>query len=333
MTGPHHDISSGAYPGQVSGPQPVPSAPWPAGTGPHAVPSGPHAVPAAPQQSTAGPPGGWSYGLPPGARPELVNTPIGQAGALANSAWQQRADRRVPFPALVAVELRKLFGTVSDRIMLALAPLYLAGVTLFGLLTVASAPATAAQQVLGAVVGAEFGGMLVHATVIKVIGGEWHYRSVQLTLLLQPSRLRYAAAQAGALGVVWLTLTAAEFGVFYPVAVSHIGQSGFQLYLNQRIGWVLAVIAVGNLLSLLVCLAVALLLPNPTAGITVYYVVTVLLAFRFEPWPVVWFLDPFGLLNLLAGTRSDALPVLTGTLLLAGVLTLGVLSLRGRDAR
>src|SRR5207248_2343310 len=127
--------------------------------------------------------------------------------ALANSSWQQRAARRVPFPALVLVELRKLFGTVSDRIMLALAPLYLAGVTLFGVLTVAQTPATAAQQVLGAVVGGEFGAMLVHATIVKVISGEWHYRSVQLTLLLQPSRLRYAAAQAGALSLVWLVLT------------------------------------------------------------------------------------------------------------------------------
>jgi hypothetical protein len=309
----------------VTGPYPQPD---PTRLDPSA--SGPYPVQHAPDNA---PPGGWSYGPPPGVLPDLANTPIGQAGSLGNSNWQAKAAKGAPFPILVLAELRKLVGTFSDRLMLALAPLLLVGATIGGLqISIGLTPASAAVQVLGLVIAVEAGHLMVHTTLIKTMCGEWHYRSVQLTLLLQPRRLRFVAAQVSMLAVIWVVLTALQFLVFYPLATSWIGGTGFQLYLDQRIGWVLGITALGTFLSLLFCLVVTYLLPNPTAAVTVYFIGKIGVGLLLTN-AMLSYLSPYASLQVLAGFTDDVVPAITGTLLWIGLLVLGVVLTQRRDAR
>ncbi|GAA0648857.1 hypothetical protein GCM10010174_85430 [Kutzneria viridogrisea] len=342
--GPVPDISapqnvpSGPYPtggyvvpGQapvpdISAPQNVPTGPYPAPTG-----TGPYPVPL--QDPAAAPPGGWSYGPPPGVRPDLLNTPIGQAGALANSDWQAKASRGASFPVLVLAELRKLVGTFSDRLIIALSPLLLVGVTLLGVqLSVTLGPSSAASQLLGLLIAVEAGHLMVHTTIIKTMCGEWHYRSIQLTLLLQPRRLRFAAAQVSMLGLVWIALTVLQFLVFYPIATSWIGHTDFQLYLDQRMGWVFGLTALGTLLSLLFCLVVTYLMPNPTAAVTVYFLGKFGVGL-FLANPILNYINPYAALNLATGSSDDVLAACTGTALWIALLWLGIGVNQRRDAR
>src|SRR5690606_24857260 len=76
--------------------------------------SGPMTAPTVPPGPPPGPPPGMPAGPPPGPPAPPMNP---------------RALQRTGFPTLVLVELRKLAGTLSDRILLALAPVVLVGVT------------------------------------------------------------------------------------------------------------------------------------------------------------------------------------------------------------
>ena len=89
-----------------------------------------------------------------------------------------QALRRTPFPTLVLVELRKFTGTLSDRILLALAPVVLVGITvlIYNAGSYASYYGSAADQISPAYYGVRVGALLFHAALIKLVAGEWQHR-------------------------------------------------------------------------------------------------------------------------------------------------------------
>lgn len=195
----------------------------------------------------------------------------------AHVPWALRASQSSSFPRLVAVEARKLVGTRSDKIVMAFAPLFLVGVML--LLTLPQTNlASAGRQLQPMLVVIQLGLLLVFATVIKLVAGEWQYKSVQPTLLVQPSRMRYLMAQAMVLVGVWLVCTLFTF-ILYPALIKMTADGlNHDYLLDERPGWVLGVTMLSTALVLLTALIVSLLIPNTGGSLTVFFIVVPLLA-------------------------------------------------------
>ncbi|WP_214406098.1 hypothetical protein [Pseudonocardia lacus] len=247
-----------------------------------------------------------------------------------------RASRRIPFPVLVRVELRKLTGTLSDRILLAFAPVVLVGVTVLVHIGSDDADeyAAAAAQINPTYYGVRVGHVLLHAVLIKLIAGEWQHRSAQPTLLAQPSRPRYFLAQAAVVGLLWLVAAGLQIATSFLVAPGAVAATGATYLLGYRPGWVVAVCLLGSLLTVLVALTVAMLLPNAAGALAVYFVaVPVMLTLGgLAPAVFVW-LDPVTAAATLA-TRSAVSgpgPVAVSLLLWAGLLGLAVQRVLRRD--
>ncbi|RDI19234.1 hypothetical protein [Lentzea flaviverrucosa] len=195
----------------------------------------------------------------------------------APGPWAARAARSSSFWRLVAVEARKLVGTRSDKIVMACAPVFLLGLmALFTLLQ--TNLASAGRQLQPMLMVIQLGLLLVFATVIKLVAGEWQYKSVQPTLLVQPSRLRYLLAQGTVLAGVWLACSLFTF-VLYPLMIKSAAQGINHNYLlGSRPGWVLGVTMLATAQVLLTALIVSLLIPNTGGSLTVFFVVVPLLA-------------------------------------------------------
>jgi hypothetical protein len=240
-----------------------------------------------------------------------------------------RAIRRTPFPTLVRVELRKLTGTVSDRILLALAPVALVGVTLLihTASDYASTYASAAGQISPTFYTVRVGHVLLHAVLIKLIAGEWQHRSAQPTLLAQPSRARYFLAQATVVLMLWLVAAVLQLGTTLLVAPGAISDVGATYVLDHRTGWVVGVCVLGSLMTIVVALTVAMLVPNAAGALAVYFTtVPVMLTISgLAPQIFAW-IDP--------STPTAALAVLSavdgaGPVIVSLVLWLGLLGLAG----
>jgi hypothetical protein len=337
---PQHpwETPTGYRPGQPGASQPVPYT-GPPVSGPHSGPSGPAVQPSGPVAQSGPYPAAtktdWTYGLPPGVRPDLLKSPLGQHGAMAGSAWEQRGRRATAFLFLVVVEFRKLTATLSDRLLLALSPLALGLATWYVTTDTTSAPTTAAFQVFGLIVACQVGPIPVYTVVLKTFSGEWHYRSVQLTLLLQPRRTRYAAAQLVTVIVLWLIMGLIQFGLFFWLKRASLSTQPFQDYLGARPLWVLAVGLLASALSLLFLLCIAFLLRNPTAAVTTYLLLSGLYLFRATstPPPFLPYVDPWQPANLLTGLTVDPLPSITSGALLLGAVVTGLVVVARRDAR
>ena len=341
MTGPHYGQPPAGHSGPVEGlpyqgsypPVGIPSGPYPlAHSGPQPYPAAGQSGPQAVTQQQE-----WTYGLPPGVRPDLLKSPLGQHGAMAGTAWEQRGHRKTAFIRLVIVELRKLAGTMSDRLLLALAPLALVGVTLYAATMVnADYGTTAALQVTGLTLAAHFGQIPLYTAVLKTFSGEWHYRSIQLSLLLQPNRRRYATAQLAAVLLLWLVAAAVQFAIFYPVRSATTQNAGnFQDFIGPRPLWVVGVSLLASLLSLLFVLAVTFLISNPTAGVTAYLILAGLYYFRYDTShpKLIDYVDPWQPATLLAGKTLDPWPAVTSGALLLTAVGIGLFLLGRRDAR
>lgn len=338
----------GAYPGPsgpsgpgVSGPQQFGgSGPYPGNpsvSGAYSMgPDGSGAYPGVPGQ---GPDGGWSYGLPTGPRPDLLQTPIGQAGALRGASWQQNAVRGAGYPSLVWAELRKLFATMSDRVLMILAPIMLIGSIVSSAVALTSGGASVADQAGPLPMALSTGLIFLHIAIIKAFTGEWHYRSVQLSLLLQSSRAKYLSAQFGAITVVWFVVTGITFAVFLPMRGIGIDSAIFQYHLNDRILWFLGATALTAAIGMMWCMVIATLIPHPTAAIVVYFVLTYLLAMINAvmtsvqiPAGAVW-VSPYALSMYYIGKADSVLPGIVWAVGLLVLLALGTSFVYRRDAR
>lgn len=346
MTGdPQYGPSGHSYPAQQG---PAPQHPWEQPGG-GSMPPGPRytgsypSQPARPQQSGPFPPQqsaktDWTYGLPPGVRPDLLRAPLGQHGSMAGSAWEQRGNQATMFARLVLVELRKLAGTLSDRLLLMLAPVALLVVTWYSATQVLPEGQTSATaQIFGVLLACHLGPVLLYTVVLKTFSGEWHYRSIQLTLLLQPRRIRYGAAQLTAVLLVWLGIALIQYGMYFGIKYYSFtsGQLAgkFQGFLLERPLWLLGVTLLASFLSLLFLFAIAFLVPNPTAAVAIYLVSSGLYLFRLQDLPVLGYLDPWQPASLLAGAVSDPVPAITSAALLITAVVAGFVALSRRDAR
>ena len=266
-----------------------------------------------------------------------MNTaPSGTAAAGPAMGGPVAATRRTPFPVLVGVELRKLTGTLSDRILLLLAPVALVGVTVLIHIgsDYASRYASAAGQISPTFYAVRVGHVLLHAVLIKLIAGEWQHRSAQPTLLVQPSRARYFLAQATVVLLLWLVAAALQLATTFLVAPGAVAATGATYVLDQRTGWVIGVCVLGSLLTILVALTVAMLVPNAAGALAVYFVtVPVMLTISGLAPEVIAWLDPStatAALATLAAVEGPG-PVVVSLVLWAGLLGLAGYRVARRD--
>lgn len=320
---------------------------WPAGHGPVGQGAGPVAVPAQLPGASAGTVApGWTgpaaAPIPPAPGPlgaaSSVQQPAGPPPVPAPPGGGSfaAASRRTGFLTLVLVELRKLTGTLSDRILLALAPIVLIGVTVL-IHTgsdYASAYASAAGQISPTFYTVRVGHLLLHAVLIKLIAGEWQHRSAQPTLLAQPSRARYFLAQATVVLLLWLLAAVLQLVTTLLVAPGAISGVGATYLLGYRPGWVIGVCVLGSLLTILVALTVAMLVPNAAGALAIYFAtVPVMLTISgLAPQVFAW-VDPSSAtaaLATLAAVDGPA-PVIVSLLLWAGLLGLAGYRVACRD--
>lgn len=299
---------------------------------PVAQPSGPYPVA---QQPVAQQTAEWTYGLPPGVRPDLLKSPLGQHGSMPRTAWEQRGAAKTAFARLVIVELRKLAGTMTDRLLLLLAPIVLVAAAWFGTTINAGYSTSAATEVIGIVLAAHVGLLPLFTTVLKTFSGEWHYRSIQLSLLLQPNRSRYAAAQLVSVLLLWLLAALVLFAVYYPLKSSMMAGTDFPDFVGPRPLWVLGISLLASGLGLLFVLAITFLIANPTAAVTIYLLLAG--AFGYRYWPdrpeLMTYVDPWQPASLLAGSTANIWPTITSSTLLFVAVGAGLFALRTRDAR
>ncbi|MFC4947646.1 hypothetical protein [Pseudonocardia sp. GCM10023141] len=301
----------GGYPQQAPAPGPV----WPRPGPPQGM-----------QQRQFAPP---AYAPPPPS-PAMPPVPAGPQGGF------EAASRRTGFPTLVLVELRKLTGTLSDRILLILAPLVVIGITVLVQTgsKYASSHASAADQISPTFYAVRAGHVLFHAALIKLIAGEWQHRSAQSTLLAQPSRRRYFLAQGAVVLVLWFLGAALQILITFLIAPGATTGVGATYLLGYRVGWVIGVSVLGTLLTILVALTVAMLVPNAAGALAVYGIsVPVMMTISGLAPQVFTWLDPStptAALATLAPIGGPA-PVIVSLLLWAALLALAGYRVSRRD--
>ncbi|MEJ3655948.1 hypothetical protein WEH80_23555 [Actinomycetes bacterium KLBMP 9759] len=275
---------------------------------------------AAPQQAAA-------YSQTPAPTP--APAPAGPAGD-----WQMRASKRAGFGTLVAVEFKKLAGTLSDKILLVTGPLFAILITLL-VLSSQSNLTTVTNQISPLAYLARIADVILHVTVIKLVAGEWQHRSVQPTLLMQPSRQRYALAQAVVVFTIWLGAALLEIALFFPLIANRAAAINHGYLLDQRVGWVIAVALLGTGLTMAVALVTAMLLPNAAASITVYVLVVLGMMILVASLPdFMSYIDPVQPMMALAGTAevTNTASVITSSVMLVGLLGLGMWNISRREA-
>ncbi|MBB5923049.1 hypothetical protein FHR81_004116 [Actinoalloteichus hoggarensis] len=276
----------------------------------------------------------WSAGAQPNpAGPQQHGPAVGTGPATgAAPEWAGRAARRTGFLTLVHVELRKLVGTRSDRVVLLLAPVLFFGVMVF-VVSIDPRMYGAFEQMIPFYAAAQIGQLLLHAALIKLVAGEWQYKSVQPTLLMQSSRLRYLLAQGSVLGLVWLVTTAASFLALPLIVEAAVTPANFTYLLGHRLPWVLGVIAVGLGQALIASLAIALLVPNTAGALVAYFLLMPSLAIAQLALPDVfgWF-APLELARFMITPDADIVPGIVSGVVWVSLFAIGVVQLTQRDA-
>jgi hypothetical protein len=277
-----------------------------------------------PQQAPVMPP-------PPHQQAWSQPAPVPQGQALG---WEARASKRAGFGTLVAVEFRKLAGTRSDKILLVAGPLFAILVT-FSVAMGQDDLTTAKSQIMPLALLVRIADVVLHVTLIKLVAGEWQYRSVQPTLLMQPSRVRYALAQAVVVLAVWAGTAILEIGLYYPLLHARADAINHGFLLDHRFGWVLGVAVLGTGLTIAVALAIAMVLPNSAGAITVYVIAVLglMILIGFLPEVVSW-IDPAQPMMALAGVSrvTSTGSVITSSVMIVLLFGYGLWSTARRDA-
>lgn len=245
-----------------------------------------------------------------------------------------RASRRTGAPQLVLAELRKLSGTLPDRILLIVGPLVLIAVNLLLINRSAQVAGniTAADQIGRALLGLGAGPTVVLAALIRLVAGDWEHRSAHSTLLVQPSRVRYLLAQTLVAAIVWLVLAVLQTVcvlITAPISAHHAGTVSL---LGERVGWVVGLCLLGTFAATAVALVCAMLLPNSVAAIALYVVsVPVVSGLGVVAPQVFRWIDPLTPVFGLAGYRP-LYPAVTSVLLWTGLAAAACWQVLRRDA-
>ena len=237
------------------------------------------------------------------ADPTPASMPESMAASMADS--MASAARPIPFRRLVRVEFGKLGDTLSGRVLLITGPLLLVFLNLVVILGTPQG-GSLANQIGVTVVLIQFGQMGIHAAVIKSVAGEWLYRGVQPTLLLQPSRSRYFLAQTAVAGLLWLGCSILQLActlILTPIAAAN---NEMPYLLGDRLGWVCAVCLFGSLLVMSVAVTASMLLLNPAGALAMYFVAVPMMAILASVVPALSWVNPFTAASELA-TMSDYL--------------------------
>jgi len=203
---------------------------------------------------------------------------MSELGILGHDAGHT-ACRPVPFGRLVLVEARKMVDTRAAKVLIAIVVV----------LTVAAIGAR------GTVVGPELRrllttagvgyGTLLPAIAILAVTGEWTHRSVMTTFTLEPRRGRVLAARC--LPPLFATVLAVLFALVVAIVATVVTAAvqgvpaEWDLAPVTLLGW-----TAGNVLTIAMALAFGMLLANPAAAITSFFV--------------------FGTLWTMAGNLNDA---------------------------
>ena len=194
--------------------------------------------------------------------------------------------------------------------------------------------ASAAQQITPTFYALRIGHALLHATLIKLIAGEWQHRSAQPTLLAQPSRRRYFMAQATVVMILWAGSAILQLTTALLIAPSAVTGAGATYLLSYRIGWVIGVSLLGTLLAVLVALTVSMLLPNAAGALAVYMVGVLALWILGSTQPKVFiWLDPLAAAESLGGISpiDGPAPAIVSLLVWGGLLALAAYRVSRRD--
>jgi hypothetical protein len=249
-------------------------------------------------------------------------------------AWLARAMRRPPFIRLVRAEFRKFSGTLSDRILLVVGPLVLIGFA--GLLDRINAfDGTWSSQIGPILIGLIYSPLAFNALLVKLISGEWQYRSAQPTLLVQPSRLRYLAAQSTIAIGVWIFYSVVAVVLLSLLSPPVIAAADLRSLLGIRPGLVILTGAVAALIAVAWALVIALLVPNAAGALAIYLISVPALNVLQGLLPnVVSWLNPFRIPPAVAGVDPTlpAASAYTAGALLVVLLVIAVLRYRRREA-
>ncbi|WP_137813741.1 hypothetical protein [Gandjariella thermophila] len=272
---------------------------------------------------------------PPPSAPQ-PGMPIsgGMPGLGPQPPWLAMALRRPRFARLVGAEFRKFAATISDRILLVVGPVAMIA---FGSLACTQNvfEGTWQAQILPLATILVYGPLVTNCSLVKLVSGEWQYRSAQPTLLVQPSRLRYMAAQSVVALALWIVHALIALVLYSLLAPPSIENRDVQSLLGLRPGAVVATAVVGALVAVAWALIIGLLLPNAAAALTTYLVSVV--AFTtlsgLAPNVAAWF-SPFRI-PLAVAAADDALPPAStyiAAALLVGLALVAVLRYRKREA-
>lgn len=252
----------------------------------------------------------------------------------APPGWVSAAQRRAGFLTILRAELRKLVATRSDKILVVVGPIALVLFSMLPILT-AGYDGTMREEIASTIYALCFAPVVVHAILIKLIAGEWQYRSAQPTLLVQPSRVRYLLAQLVVAMFVWLICSVVQIAATFVLTKIAVEQQDFVSLIPYRAGWAIGICVLGALLMTLLALATALLVPNAAGALAVYPVVafTLMMMAGWLPEVLAW-IDPVSAAVALTGQlpMDPVGPVITGAGLLLALLGFGVFLQLRRDA-
>ncbi|MDT7724698.1 MAG: hypothetical protein QOI21_1274 [Actinomycetota bacterium] len=248
-------------------------------------------------------------------------------------AWLHHANKRTPFRTLVLAEFRKLVGTTADRILLVAAPIVLVLLSVW-IMSDLHDPYTMVKQIGTVTFAIRLSPLLVHLALVKLIAGEWHYRSVQPTLLVQPSRIRYLLAQSTVALIAWLVCAALNVLLTFSLLPGFLETRDAESLLGFRTGWVIGVCVLGSFSLTLIALAVGLLVPNTAGALSTYFVLALGFVILRSSLDAVAWVDPSEPMMALAGQSlpDNLLPVVTSGVLWLALLVVGVVRGLRRDA-
>jgi hypothetical protein len=248
--------------------------------------------------------------------------------------WVTMALRRPSFIRLVSAEFRKFTGTLSDRILVVGGPALM--ISFMWLICTQNVfYGTWEAQIQPLATSLVYAPLVASSSLIKLLSGEWQYRSAQPTLLVQPSRLRYMAAQSTVAFGLWILYALIALLLYSLLAPPAIENRDVQSLLGLRPGTVIATAVVGALVAVAWALIIGLLLPNAAGALAIYLVSVVVLTSLAGLVPnVAAWVSPFRIPLAVAAADGTLPPAssYTAAALLVGLAVLAVLRYRGREA-
>ncbi|RJQ66226.1 hypothetical protein D5S17_35985 [Pseudonocardiaceae bacterium YIM PH 21723] len=239
------------------------------------------------------------------------------------------------FGRLVLAEVHELGGTISARITLAISlPVLVTLLYLYAANAKTSEILSAYKQVEPLIYVSQIGQLLLLVSIIMLVSGKWQYKSAQPSLLKQPDRLRYLAAQATVMAGIWFLTMALTFGLFFWFRQLGAQQADVGYLLAIRPGWLLLVTVMATMMVMVSALIIAMLIPHSTAALVVYFVVVPSLMGLREAAPaVLGMINPLEMALFVAGDRSASALTAWGSLVVwASLFAFAVYMVRHRDA-